>query len=119
MFSCYPLPLMQDHLEGLQQFRQALYQSFPYRRDRLLDVLDALSGNERAQSPVELSLNPLFRRQYSALYRAIAAAYQESDYPVCSLEADRQQQAILATVPRPRQRPYQLFGIDETPTERR
>ena len=59
---------MQDHLEALQQFRQALYQSFPYRRDSLLDLLDALSSNERAQSPVELSLHARFRRQYSALY---------------------------------------------------
>jgi hypothetical protein len=81
---------MSDHLETLRQFRQGIYESFPYRRDSLLDLLDALSSNERARSTVELSLNPGFRRQYSALYKAIGQAYVESDYPVCSLEAYQQ-----------------------------
>jgi len=56
---------MQDYLEILQQFRQALYSGFRYRRDLLLDLIDALSRDERAQALVELSLNLLFRRQYS------------------------------------------------------
>ncbi|MBE7381386.1 MAG: transposase [Leptolyngbya sp. SIO1E4] len=119
--SGYKLPsatTMQDHLETLQQFRQALYSSFRYRRDSLLDLIDALSSNDRAQAPVELSLNPLFRRRYSALYRAISAAYLESEFPVCSLESDKQEQAILATIPLPSRQSYQVFGIDETPTER-
>jgi hypothetical protein len=51
---------MSDHLETLRQFRQGIYESFPYRRDSLLDLLDALSSNERARSTVELSLNPCF-----------------------------------------------------------
>jgi hypothetical protein len=50
---------MSDHLETLRQFRQGIYESFPYRRDSLLDLLDALSSNERARSTVELILNPL------------------------------------------------------------
>ena len=54
---------MHHHLETLKQFRQAIYESFPYRRDSLLELVDALSSNERAQSPVELSLNPCFRLQ--------------------------------------------------------
>ncbi|NJN20241.1 MAG: hypothetical protein HC812_02280 [Leptolyngbya sp. RL_3_1] len=78
---------MSNHLETLCQFRQAIYASFPYRRDSLMDWLDAFSSNDRARSTVELSLNPCFRCQYSALYKAIAEAYVESDYPVCSLEA--------------------------------
>jgi hypothetical protein len=36
-----------------------------------MDLLDALSSNQTARSPVELSLNPLSRRDYSALYKAI------------------------------------------------
>jgi hypothetical protein len=109
---------MSDHLETLRQFRQGIYESFPYRRDSLLDLLDALSSNERARSTVELSLNPCFRRQYSALYKAIGQAYVESDYPVCSLEAYQQGAVLLDTLPPPRQRPYQVFGLDETPNER-
>lgn len=109
---------MQDHLESFQTFRQAIYRSFPYRRDSLLDLLDALSSNERARSPVEVSLNPLFRRQYSALYRAITDAYDEQDYPVCSLEAYHQGHALLEAIPLPSHGRYRVFGIDETPCER-
>ncbi|MEM9121612.1 MAG: hypothetical protein AAGD09_27620 [Cyanobacteria bacterium P01_F01_bin.56] len=54
---------MSNYLEPLRQFRQAIYDSFPYRRDSLLDLLDAFSRNDRARSTVELSLNPCFRRQ--------------------------------------------------------
>ncbi|MEM6714790.1 MAG: transposase [Cyanobacteria bacterium P01_C01_bin.147] len=109
---------MSDHLETLRQFRQAIYESFPYRRDSLLDLLDAFSSNDRARSIVELSLNACFRRQYSALYKAVAAAYLESDYPVCSLEAYQQGAALLKTLPPLTQLPYPVFGLDETPNER-
>lgn len=109
---------MQTHLETFQQFRQALYKSFPYRRDSLLELLDALSSNERAQSPVELSLNSCFQRKYGAVYQAIQASYEESEVPVCSLEAYRQGESVLATIPKPQQKHYTVFGIDETPNER-
>lgn len=109
---------MSNHLEPLRQFRQAIYESFPYRRDSLLDLLDAFSSNDRARSTVELSLNPCFRRQYSALYKGIAEAYLESDYPVCSLEAYQQGAVLLDTLPFPTQLPYPVFGLDETPNER-
>jgi hypothetical protein len=109
---------MSNHLETLREFRQAIYTSFPARRDSLLDLLDAFSSNNRARSTVELSLNSCFRRQYSALYKAIAAAYLESDYPVCSLEAYQQGAALLNTLPPPTQLPYPVFGLDETPNER-
>lgn len=109
---------MTNYLEALRQFRQSIYESFPYRRDSLLDLLDAFSSNDRARSTVELSLNPCFRRQYSALYKGIAAAYLESDYPVCSLEAYQQGAVLLNTLPSPTQLPYPVFGLDETPNER-
>ncbi|NER84656.1 MAG: transposase [Leptolyngbya sp. SIO1D8] len=48
---------------------------------------------------------------------AISAAYLESEFPACSLESDRQEEAILATVPLPSRQSYQVFGIDETPIE--
>lgn len=109
---------MSPHLEALRQFRQRIYESFPYRRDSLLDLLDALSSNDRASSTVELSLNSCFRRQYSALYKAITQAYVESDYPVCSFEAYQQGRVMLNTVPAPNESAYQVFGLDETPNER-
>ena len=109
---------MSTYLEPLRQFRQAIYESFPYRRDSLLDLLDAFSSNDRARSTVELSLNPCFLRQYSALYKALSAAYVESDYPVCSLAAYQQGAVLLNTLPPPTQLPYPVFGLDETPNER-
>lgn len=54
-----------------QNFRQNLYDSFEHCCDSVMDLLDALSGNDRATSVAELSLNPLFRRGYSSLYKAI------------------------------------------------
>ena len=35
----YALPLMSNHLETLREFRQAIYASFPDRRDRDLLTL--------------------------------------------------------------------------------
>ncbi len=37
---------------------------------------------------------------------------------LCSLEAIEHGDSILATIPVPQHRPYQVFGIDETPNER-
>ena len=50
-----------------QQFRQDLYNGFEQRPDTLMDLLDAISSNSNARSPVELSLNALFRRDYSGM----------------------------------------------------
>ena len=60
---------MTDYRERLPEFRQAIYSSFPHRRDSLMDLLDAFSSNDRASSTVELSLNPSVQRGHSALYR--------------------------------------------------
>ncbi len=51
----------------LEQFRLDLYEALPYRRDTLLDLLDALSSNTTARLVVELSLRPFFRREYSSI----------------------------------------------------
>ncbi len=57
--------------QEFEQFREKLYQSFNYRRDTLMDLVDAIATNTTARSPVELSLSSLFRREYSALYKGI------------------------------------------------
>jgi len=36
-----------------------------------MELLDALASNVSTRSVVELSLSPLFRRDYSALFKAI------------------------------------------------
>jgi hypothetical protein len=58
-------------LSILAQFRNDVYEWFPHRADALMDLLDALSSNTTARSVVELSENPLFRRQYSSVHDGI------------------------------------------------
>jgi len=62
-----------DSISSLVEFREQVYASFRYRRDSLMDLLDALCANTGVSSVVELSLHGLFRRGYSALYAAIEA----------------------------------------------
>ncbi len=59
--------------QEFEQFRDKLYQSFNYRRDTVMDLVDAIAANTTARSPVELCLSPLFPREYSALYKGIQA----------------------------------------------
>lgn len=55
----------------LKQFREELYQNFTKRNDSKLELLDALSSQTRARSPVELSLASCFRREHGSVYAAI------------------------------------------------
>ncbi len=52
--------------QEFEQFRDKLYQSFNYRRDTVMNLVDAIAANTTARSPVELSLSSLFRRNYIA-----------------------------------------------------
>lgn len=89
----------------LRQFRDQLYQHLPNRADTILELLDALSSNLDARTVVELSLNPAFRRHYSALYRGIAAF---------ELDPTVQRRIVAAAVPAPKTRPFWLFSVDVT-----
>ena len=118
-----------DLINSFVQFREQVYGSFIKRQDSLMDLLDALSGNEGADSVVELSLNPLFRRGYSAVYAAIGALGTSKDeVPSSELPPDSLPQsrfpcewikAIANVVPAPEHRDYWLFGVDVTPVARR
>ena len=59
--------------QEFEQFREKLYQSFNYRRDTIMDLVDAIAANTTARSPVELCLSTLFPREYSTLYKGIQA----------------------------------------------
>lgn len=110
--------------QEFEQFREKLYQSFNYRRDTLMDLLDALAANTTAREPVELSLSPLFRREYSALYKGIQAYRAIS--PSNSKEAEKRKiaqiearfQAIAALIPTPQQKQFYLWALDVTPLPR-
>jgi hypothetical protein len=93
----------------LEQFRQQLYQNFNNRADVLLELVDALCSFPEAQSAVELSLAPCFRRGHASLYAAIAN-HQWLDEDLSHLAAPY--------VPRPQERPFWLMGADVTPLPR-
>ncbi len=110
--------------QEFQQFREKLYQSFNYRRDTVMDLVDARSANTTARSPVELSLSPLFPREYSALYKGIQDYRSLS--PSNSIEVIKSQKsqieartkAIGELIPTPQQKQFYLWAIDVTPLPR-
>jgi hypothetical protein len=108
----------------LEQFRLDLYEALPYRRDTLLDLLDALSSNTTARSVVELSLSPFFRRKYSSITDGIDNFFQAAP-PDARREAEERSEweqklirVIAPYLPPPQERKFWLFGIDVTPLPR-
>jgi len=106
----------------LEEYRQALYDSFGHAADATFELLDALVSQTNARSVVELSLEPVFRREYSSVYSAIAAFFEakEADEPAATRrEQEVEQLQLLAPyVPKPEQRPYWLFATDATSNRR-
>jgi hypothetical protein len=107
---------------SLEQFRSDLYDLLPYRRDTLLDLLDALSSNTTARSVVELSLSPNFRRSYSSITDGIDNFYQA---PSEGEEGDSREEweqklvrLVIPYLPPPQVRKFWLFGLDVTPQPR-
>lgn len=113
---------MQITLEQLKQFRQQLYSSFAYRGDTIMDLLDALSSNTTAKSAVELSLNPLFRRDYGSVYDGIQQFFQSVDEETTAEERRAQEQRLMQLIcsylPALQQQKYWLLGVDVTPAPR-
>lgn len=87
----------------LPQFREQVYQHFDKRPDTLMELVDALSSNQSARSVVELSLAPCSRREYSALYKSIAA---------CELTNMELAQLAAPYIPLPVIRNFRLLAVD-------
>jgi hypothetical protein len=56
----------------LKQFRHEVYGCFGHAKDALWNTVDALLTEDRAHSFPELSLSPLFERQWPSLYEGLA-----------------------------------------------
>lgn len=93
------------------QFRSGVYQNFAgcKRTDTLMDLVDALSSNTTAKSPVELTLNTHFRRSYTALNKAVR---------VNCLDNNRLAQLANQAVAALKNRKFYLFGSDVTSNPR-
>jgi hypothetical protein len=87
-----------------------------------MDLLDALSSNSGAKSVVELSLNPLFRRNYSSIEKSI------DEFHVSRITEDEKQQRlnlekahleiIAGHLPALKKRRFHLIAVDVTPQPR-
>ncbi len=114
--------LNSDLIAQFQQFRQSLYELFDSYADTQMNLLDALSSNTSAQSVVELSLSFLFRRGYSALFKAISQFFQPQKSETARAERQKFSQALAhltsSLVPVPQNRPFLLLGLDSTPYAR-
>ncbi len=59
------------NLERLKEFRQSAYEAMGKAKDAVFELMDAVLLTRSVSSFVELSLSPVFRRQWSSLYEAI------------------------------------------------
>jgi len=104
----------QAEAETLTAFRAKIYSSFADRADASMDLLDALSSNEHARSPVELSLNGIFRRGHGSVYEAIRHSYGQSEKERETVLRE-QRAAIGSIIPLPSVRNHLLWVLDVTP----
>jgi hypothetical protein len=106
--------------DKLAQFRLDLYEALPYRRDTLLDLLDALASNTTARSVVELSLSPFFRRdaRRSSITDGADNFFQATDQGQEAEERRAWEQKLVRVMgpylTPPQKRKYWLFGVDVT-----
>ena len=105
------------------EYRQELYESFAYRADAQMELIDALLSNTHAQSVVALSLNPCFRRHYSSISAAVDAAFHvRGAARAAAARRQREQQLVRllrAPLPRPQARRFWLLTHDATAWPRR
>ncbi len=95
----------------LQQFRNAVYQSFLKRPDAVLDLIDALTVAGHVGSPVTVSEEAFFRRKFSMVYDTLCYAV---------IDFDRLLHTLLASQPEDSEKiaGYEVYGLDATKDER-
>jgi len=116
------MPIIVTETE-FQKFRGELHNQFKNLADSTMDLLDALCSNNKTASVVQLSLNPLFRRGYCALFKAIGALSFSEISKAENGEGEHIQpqeweekplvELIAEVVPKPEERPFFLLGLHE------
>ena len=103
---------------ALARFRQSFRGFFPYNADAAIELVDSLSTNLQAKSPVELSLNPCYSRHYSSLPHVIGGYYKSRE---TSIEESRKaldnanekiQHSLCQNIGMDSGAEYHLFAID-------
>ena len=95
----------------LQQFRQLVYQAIPKRPDATLDMIDALTVAGHVDSPVALSEENLFRREFSSIYDVLSEGEIDID-KIHTILHERQPEGWEQIAG------YEVYAIDATPDER-
>lgn len=117
--SIMPIVLTKSEFKS---FREQLYKEFEHYSDSAMDLLDALCSNIQSPSVVQLSLNPLFRRGYSALFKTLGGnLFAKPSEEDASQSKGKQLQSldlISQVIPLPKQRHFFLFGLDCTSISR-
>ena len=109
-------------LPQLEEFRQAIYANLNNAADATFELIDALASQTTARSPVELSLEAVFRRGYGSIYPAIAGfcfPSPEQPWSEARREQEKKQLRLLSSLAsEPQQRPFRLFVTDATSNRR-
>lgn len=94
----------------LRELRAGIHDCFTRRADALFDLCDAmLCASGPVVSPVELSLEPEFRRGHAMVYDALAEG---------RVNADRLRRLLVGALPEARPGEPLMFGIDVSPIPR-
>ncbi len=105
-------------VKAFLDWRKQLYNGLNCRRETVIELLDALSSNSQAASVVELSLNPLFRRDYNSLYKGIQEFLPHQTDEKYEGQVNCLLDAVSLTIPTSKSRYFNLLGIDTTPYSR-
>lgn len=108
-------------LDKVRFFQVDLFDSFPKRKNAILQLVEALACSDKPSSPVELSLTPAFQRTYSDISNAIDAMTPRSKTgkPLPFLEQTRKWTRIFnKLLPKETHRCFKLYAIDATPNPR-
>ena len=101
-----------------KSWRKFLYNSFGSRPSSIMELVDSLSSNQNAKTVAELSLNPLFRRDYNSIYKGIQEFILSKEHKKHTRTVDNLLKVVLPTLPQPFKRDFYLFGVDTTPKPR-
>lgn len=104
-------------IDSLISFRDKIYQLFSSRRDASFELIDSLSSNTCARSVVELSLNPLHRRNYCSITRVLDEYYPLGRNPTITDNALTK--ILTEQCMQEQHRDYNLFAVDCTPNPRK
>ncbi len=111
-------PNLGQSVQDFYQWRSQLYSALSSRRSSVMELLDSNASNLQASTVAELSLNPLFRRDYNSLYKGIQDFLPPPNHPNYQKAVDGLFSVVSATVPEPVNRQFYLFGVDVTPCPR-